>query len=169
VLSDVGTEAVETLGELMLFDKNMSPVGMKHARPATCHTPASADRYLRHLTMIAFPGRFTFGPASGQRKRHPYSPFFPVLQYNQEQGLFFGGTSGIPEQPDISCEFPTPNRHRVLRGYSGDGFADSCLRRVSTLAGRVQTSSLKRYGAKARSNQIPTRDRAYLRNPGRGC
>ena len=44
-----------------------------------------------NLTMVAFPGRFTFGPASGHAQRHPYSPFFPVLQYNQAQGLFFGG------------------------------------------------------------------------------
>ena len=35
-------------------------------------------------------------PCSSQRhkrtpQRHTYAPFFPVLQYNQEQQLFFGG------------------------------------------------------------------------------
>ncbi len=44
-LQNTGTEAIETLGELMNFD----------------------------------------------RKRYTYSPFFPVLQYNQDQALFFGG------------------------------------------------------------------------------
>jgi hypothetical protein len=34
------------------------------------------------------------GSLSGRQRtpqRHPYSPFFPVLQYNQAKGLFFGG------------------------------------------------------------------------------
>src|SRR5258708_4963662 len=37
VLTNIGTEAVETLGELMLFDKNMSP-NRNHAC-ASCHMP----------------------------------------------------------------------------------------------------------------------------------
>jgi cytochrome c peroxidase len=45
VLKNTGTESVETLGELMLFDKNMSvhrdqACGFCH----TCPTPALADR-----------------------------------------------------------------------------------------------------------------------------
>jgi cytochrome c peroxidase len=44
-----------------------------------------------NLTIIAFPG--TVHSRAGKRtpQRHPYSPFFPVLQYNRVQGQLFGG------------------------------------------------------------------------------
>jgi cytochrome c peroxidase len=44
-----------------------------------------------NLTMVAFPGTFRFRAGKRTAQRYTYSPFFPVLQYNQEQGLFFGG------------------------------------------------------------------------------
>jgi cytochrome c peroxidase len=92
VLKNIGTEAIETLGELMLFDKNISP--NKNQACASCHMPYvgfSGPIASVNLTMIAFPG--TVHSRAGKRtaQRHPYSPFFPVLQYNQVQGLFFGG------------------------------------------------------------------------------
>jgi cytochrome c peroxidase len=92
VLMNTGTEAIETLGELMLFDNNMSP--NKNQACASCHMPYvgfGGPIPSVNLTMIAFPG--TVHSRAGKRtaQRHPYSPFFPVLQYNQEQGLFFGG------------------------------------------------------------------------------
>jgi len=42
-LQNTGTELIETLGELMNFDKNMSPTEIKRACLATCHMPALAD------------------------------------------------------------------------------------------------------------------------------
>jgi cytochrome c peroxidase len=45
ILKDTGTESIETLGELMLFDKNMSPFRNQGARLATCHMLAGADRF----------------------------------------------------------------------------------------------------------------------------
>jgi cytochrome c peroxidase len=92
VLSGVGTEAIETLGELMLFDKNMSP--NRNEACASCHMPYvgfSGPIPSVNLTMIAFPGTVHFRAGKRTAQRHPYSPFFPVLQYNQQQGLFFGG------------------------------------------------------------------------------
>jgi cytochrome c peroxidase len=44
-----------------------------------------------NLTIIAYPGTAHFRVGKRIPQRHPYSPFFPVLQYNQVQGLFFGG------------------------------------------------------------------------------
>jgi cytochrome c peroxidase len=44
-----------------------------------------------NLTMIAYPGTAHFRAGKRTAQRHPYAPFFPVLQYNQTQGLFFGG------------------------------------------------------------------------------
>ncbi|HEY4049821.1 MAG TPA: cytochrome c peroxidase [Acidobacteriaceae bacterium] len=92
VAQNTGTEATETLGELMLFDSNMSP--NKNQACASCHMPYtgfSGPIPSVNLTMIAFPG--TVHSRAGKRtaQRHTYAPFFPVLQYNQVQGLFFGG------------------------------------------------------------------------------
>src|SRR6201982_564382 len=92
VLKDTGTESIETLGELMLFDKNMSP-GRNQAC-ASCHMPYagwSGPIPSVNLTIIAYPGTVHYRAGKRTAQRHTYAPFFPVLQYNQEQGLFFGG------------------------------------------------------------------------------
>jgi cytochrome c peroxidase len=92
VLADTGTEAIETLGELMLFDRNMSPG--KNEACSSCHMPYagfSGPIPSVNLTMIAYPGTARIRAGKRVAQRHPYAPFFPVLQYNQEQGLFFGG------------------------------------------------------------------------------
>src|SRR3984893_526980 len=92
ILQNTGTEAVETLGELMNFDKNISP--NKSQACASCHMPYvafSGPIPSVNLTMIAYPGTVHFRAGKRTAQRYTYSPFFPVLQYNQEQGLFFGG------------------------------------------------------------------------------
>jgi cytochrome c peroxidase len=47
ILQNTGTEAVETLGELMNYDKNISPNKKWPARLATCRTSPLAGRYRR--------------------------------------------------------------------------------------------------------------------------
>jgi cytochrome c peroxidase len=92
ILKDTGTEAVEILGELMNYDKRISP-GRNQAC-ASCHMPYAAFSGpipSVNLTMIAYPGTVHFRAGKRQAQRYTYSPFFPVLQFNQEQGLFFGG------------------------------------------------------------------------------
>lgn len=92
ILQDSGTEEIETLGELMLFDNNISP--NRNEACASCHMPYagfSGPIASVNLTMIAYPGTDRFRAGKRTAQRHPYSPFFPVLQYNQVQGLFFGG------------------------------------------------------------------------------
>jgi cytochrome c peroxidase len=92
VLKDTGTESIETLGELMLFDKNMS-AGRNQAC-TSCHMPYagwSGPIPSVNLTIIAYPGTFHYRAGKRTAQRHTYAPFFPVLQFNQEQGLFFGG------------------------------------------------------------------------------
>jgi cytochrome c peroxidase len=92
VLQNTGTEVIETLGELMLYDRRISPG--KNQACASCHMPYagfSGPIPSVNLTMIAFPGTVHFRAGKRTPQRHPYSPFFPVLQYNQVQGLFFGG------------------------------------------------------------------------------
>ena len=92
VLKNTGTESIETLGELMLFDKNMSP-GRNQAC-TSCHMPYagwSGPIPSVNLTIIAYPGTVHYRAGKRTAQRHTYAPFFPVLQYNQEQQLFFGG------------------------------------------------------------------------------
>src|SRR5438309_2740133 len=92
ILKDTGTEAVETLGELMQYDKNISP--LRNQACASCHMPYvafSGPIPSVNLTMIAYPGTVHFRAGKRQAQRYTYSPFFPVLQYNETQGLFFGG------------------------------------------------------------------------------
>ena len=92
VLAGSGTESIETLGELMLFDVNMSPG--KNQACTSCHMPYagwSGPIPSVNLTIIAYPGTVHYRAGKRTAQRHTYAPFFPVLQYNQEQGLFFGG------------------------------------------------------------------------------
>lgn len=92
VLQNTGTEAVEILGELMLFDRNISP--NRNQACASCHMPYvgfSGPIPSVNLTMIAYPGTVHLRAGKRTAQRHTYSPFFPALQYNQEQNLFFGG------------------------------------------------------------------------------
>jgi len=87
-----GTEAIETLGELMNYDKNISP-GRNQAC-ASCHMPYvafSGPIPSVNLTMIAYPGTDHFRAGKRTAQRYPYAPFFPVLQFNEEQASFFGG------------------------------------------------------------------------------
>jgi len=92
ILQNTGTEAVETLGELMNYDKNIAP-GRNQAC-ASCHMPYvafSGPIPSVNMSMIAYPGTAHFRAGKRTAQRYPYAPFFPVLQYNAEQGLFFGG------------------------------------------------------------------------------
>src|SRR5438132_8259683 len=92
ILKDTGTESVETLGELMNYDKNISP--NRDQACASCHMPYvafSGPIPSVNLTMIAYPGTVHFRAGKRTAQRYTYAPFFPVLQYNEVQGLFFGG------------------------------------------------------------------------------
>jgi cytochrome c peroxidase len=92
ILQNTGTEAIETLGELMQYDKNISP--NRNIACASCHMPYvafSGPIPSVNLTMIAYPGTVHFRAGKRTAQRYTYAPFFPVLQFNEEQGLFFGG------------------------------------------------------------------------------
>jgi cytochrome c peroxidase len=92
ILQNTGTEAIETLGELMLFDRDMS---VRRNQPCgSCHMPYagfSGPIPSVNLTMVSYPGSVHYLARVRVPQRHTYAPFFPVLQYNQEQALFFGG------------------------------------------------------------------------------
>ncbi|MDB6157524.1 MAG: Cytochrome c peroxidase family protein [Gammaproteobacteria bacterium] len=91
-LQGTGTEAIEILGELMNYDKTISP--NENVACASCHMPYvgfSGPIPSVNLTMVAYPGTAHFRAGKRTAQRYPYAPFFPVLQYNQAQNSFFGG------------------------------------------------------------------------------
>ncbi|HTT77867.1 MAG TPA: cytochrome c peroxidase [Candidatus Binataceae bacterium] len=92
ILQGAGYQAVQTLGKLLNFDKNMSPY--RNIACAFCHMPYagfSGPIPSVNLTMIAYPGTAHYRAAKRTAMRYTYATNFPVLQYNDVQGLFFGG------------------------------------------------------------------------------
>src|SRR5438445_9028897 len=101
VLANTGTEAIETLGELMNYDRNISP--KRNEACASCHMPYAAFSGpipSVNLTMIAYPGTFRFRAGKRTAPRYTYSPDFPVLELDPSLvnatppaplAAFFGG------------------------------------------------------------------------------
>ena len=91
-LQGSGYQMVQTLGKLMNFDENMSP--FRNRACAFCHMPYagfSGPIPSVNLTMVAYPGSEEFRAGKRTAQRYTYSPWFPVLQLNETQELFFGG------------------------------------------------------------------------------
>ena len=91
-LQGTGMRANQLLGKLMNFDENMSP--FRNRACGFCHMPYagfSGPIPSVNLTMIAYPGSFEFRAGKRAAQRYTYSPFFPVLSFNQTQQLFSGG------------------------------------------------------------------------------
>jgi len=91
-LQDTGTASIEILGKLMNFDKTMSP--NNNSACASCHMPYvgfSGPIPSVNLTMIAYPGSVHFRAGKRTAQRYTYSSYFPPLQFDAVQGLFFGG------------------------------------------------------------------------------
>jgi cytochrome c peroxidase len=87
-----GYQAVQTLGKLMNFDKNISPG--RNVACASCHMPYagfSGPIPSVNLTMIAYPGTVHFRAGKRTAQRYTYSPRYPVLQLYPDQALFVGG------------------------------------------------------------------------------
>jgi cytochrome c peroxidase len=91
-LQGSGYQMVQTLGKLMNFDENISP--LKNIACASCHMPYagfSGPIPSVNLTMVAYPGSFHFRAGKRTAQRYTYAPWFPVLDFNRTVGLFFGG------------------------------------------------------------------------------
>ena len=113
-LQGTGTASIEVVGELMNFDRNISP--FKDIACASCHMPYagfSGPIPSVNLTMIAYPGTFHFRAGKRTAQRYTYAPFFPVLQYNQVQGAFFGGNFWDSRATGYLLRKLTRNRHSI--------------------------------------------------------
>jgi cytochrome c peroxidase len=92
ILVPNGYDAQRILGGLLNFDENISP--FNNAACASCHMPYvafSGPIPSVNLTMIAYPSSYRYRAAKRTAQRYPYSHTFPVLNYDNVQGLFFGG------------------------------------------------------------------------------
>jgi len=92
ILAHTGQRENVLLGKAMNFDRNISP--FKDRACAFCHMPYagySGPIPSVNLTMIGYPGSFQFRAGKRNAQRYPYSPSFPVLNFNETQQAFFGG------------------------------------------------------------------------------
>ena len=135
-----GYQAVEVLGKLLNYDLNMSP--LKDTACASCHMPYvgfSGPIPSVNLTMIAYPGSYHYRANKRTAPRYTYSPNFPVLEYNAEQNLFFGGnfwdgraTGYLLQSPDSEqAQFPPVDTGEMM-------FADTAC-----IAFRLESSAYK--------------------------
>jgi cytochrome c peroxidase len=140
ILQGSGYQGVEVLGKLLNYDLNMSP--LKDTACASCHMPYvgfSGPIPSVNLTMIAYPGTYHYRSNKRTAPRYTYSPNFPVLEYNTEQGLFFGGnfwdgraTGYLLQSPDSEqAQFPPVDTGEM-------GFPDTAC-----IAFRLQSSVYK--------------------------
>ena len=92
ILQNSGVPLVEILGKLMNFDRTISP--NENVACASCHMPYagfSGPIPSVNLYEIAYPSSSRYRAAKRTAQRYTYSSYFPPLQYNATQGLFFGG------------------------------------------------------------------------------
>jgi cytochrome c peroxidase len=91
---------VQTLGKLMLFDKQLSV--NRNQACAFCHMPDvdfTGSISILNMTTIAYPGSVRDASGDPARSRYgrrkpqsyTYASYFPPLQYNQTQEDFYGG------------------------------------------------------------------------------
>jgi cytochrome c peroxidase len=87
-----GYDAIRVLGTLLNFDENMSV--NKDKSCSSCHMPYvgfGAPIPSLNLTTGSYPGTFAHRFGKRTPQRYTYATYFPVLQYNDDEQLFFGG------------------------------------------------------------------------------
>jgi cytochrome c peroxidase len=115
ILQNSGVPLVEILGKLMNYDSTISP--NENRACASCHMPYagfSGPIPTVNLLEIAYPSSTEYRAAKRTAQRYTYSSYFPPLQYDAEQGLFFGGnfwdsraTGYLTRVPDADqAQFP---------------------------------------------------------------
>jgi cytochrome c peroxidase len=160
--------AVQLLGKLMNFDKNMSPNRTRRAARVTCRTPGSGGPIPSvNLTMVAFPGTAQLPAGKRTAPRYTYSPFFPVLHINDAQQLFFGGnfwdsraTGYILQQADAEQAQHPPVDTQEMGNRTR-------LASRSSSSRRVPTAVRPGVGCGLAGHQVPARYRGDLRDPWR--
>ena len=139
-LQGSGYRAVEVLGKLLNFDRNMSP--FKDKACAFCHMPYagfSGPIPSVNLTMVAYPGTFHYRANKRTAQRYTYSPNFPVFEYNTVQNLFFGGNFWDARSTGYKLQSPDSEQAQHPPVDTGEmGFPDTAC-----IAFRLQSSMYK--------------------------
>ena len=167
ILQNTGTEAVEILGELMNYDQNISP--NRNQACASCHMPYAAFSGpipSVNLTMIAYPGTVHFRAGKRTAQRYTYSPFFPVLQFNEDTGSFlWRKLLGFTRDRIFAAE----PRRRTGAGssgrYPGNGHSRTLLASRSGFRSLCTDLCLSWYGVRAPSISICQRTRRRSAQP----
>jgi cytochrome c peroxidase len=126
-LTPTGYDAVRILGGLLNFDENMSP--FRNQACSFCHMPYAGFTGpipSVNLTMVAYPGTFRYRANKRATMRYTYAPFFGVLQFNQAQGLFFGGEFWDGRATGFKLESPDAEQAQHPPVDTGEmGFPDT--------------------------------------------
>jgi cytochrome c peroxidase len=92
ITQGTGTERVETLGRLELFDNNLSV--NRNQACSFCHMPYTGFTgpiSSINATVVAYPGSVHFRFSNRKPMAYTYSPYYPPLHYNETQQDFYGG------------------------------------------------------------------------------
>jgi cytochrome c peroxidase len=88
----VAMRQVQLLGKIEMYDKNLSV--NRNEACTFCHMPYSGFSgpiSSLNATVVAYPGSVHYRFGKRKPQGYTYSPYYPVLQYNQAQGNFYGG------------------------------------------------------------------------------
>ena len=169
VLQNAGTETIETLGELMNYDKKISPIKNESCAFAICHTPALADRSLGQPDNDRVSWNGSFPAAKRTAQRYTYRTIIPRPRNTiRSRACFRRELLGLTRYriflrvPDAEQAQDPPVDALEM------GFPDTaCV--AFRLSAACTDLSLKRYGARVRStSSSPTRPKKSVK-PWRGC
>jgi cytochrome c peroxidase len=101
-------EQVTLLGELLLFDKQLSV--KRNMACASCHMPETGFTgpiSSVNLTTVSYPGSVHTRHGARKPQSYGYATFAPVLHYNQLKGDFVGGNFWDMRATGIRLQSPT--------------------------------------------------------------
>jgi len=154
----------------MNFDENMST--LKNQACASCHMPYagfSGPIPSVNLTMVAFPGSFHFRAGKRTAQRYTYAPWFPVLQRDETNGLFFGGNFWDSRSTDTCYRNPDADQAQHPPVDTQEmGLPDTACIAYRLSQSQYRTLFEQVWG-EARSTSSPAGHRADLRNPWRAA
>ena len=92
IIQEDGTDLVEAVGKLELFDKNLSV--NRNQACSFCHMPYTGFTgpiSSVNATVVSYPGSVHFRFSGRRPMAYTYSPYYPPLHYNDTQQDFYGG------------------------------------------------------------------------------
>ena len=114
IIRDSGTDLVETVGKLELFDKNLSV--NRNQACSFCHMPYTGFTgpiSSVNATVVSYPGSVHFRFSGRKPMAYTYSPYYPPLITMTHSRISTAAISGTYEPPDTSCRVPTPSRPSI--------------------------------------------------------